>query len=212
MCRGGCAIAPSSCMSTSGWNSAGSSKKAPGRTRRTPAPNASGSYGPSSEAGRWALTDPSVAAIHPADRPARVRQSKVGVPARWVLRVSIARGMPRRQGCSGLRGREELSKGAVRGGERCMVGTQILGSPNKSVLSHPYLIAAARLPPPGAIHTGTGVLRAPTGDELVVPSGQARRHMAPWTAKRGHHGPRGGKPKGEVRAVAAGGDCRVGEV
>ena len=93
-----------------------------------------------------------------------------------------------------------------------MAGTQVLGSPNESVLSHPYLIAAARLPPPRTKHTGARMLRAPTGDERVVLSGQARCHMAPWTAKRDDHGPREAEPEVEVRAVGAGGNCGVGEV
>ena len=56
------------------------------------------------------------------------------------------------------------------------------------------------------------MLRAPAGDERIIPSGQHRCHMASWAAKRDHHGPCQGKPKIEVRAVGPGGDRGVGEV
>ena len=80
-----------------------------------------------------------------------------------------------------------------------MAGAQVLGRPNECVLPHPYLIAAARLPSPRAEHTGTGMLRASTGDERVVSSGQARSHMASWAVEREHHSPCKGKPKPHVK-------------
>ena len=79
-------------------------------------------------------------------------------------------------------------------------------------VSCPIHIAESRLPPPRAKHTGTGVLRAPTSDERVIPNGQASCDMAPWAAKRDHHSPCKRKPKIEVRAVEPGGDRGIGEI
>ena len=112
----------------------------------------------------------------------------------------------------GLRSPQQFREGLIWCNECCMAGAQVRSCPDECVLPHPNFVTAARLPPPRAEHTGAGLFRASTRDESILSSSQARRHMAPWAAKRDHHSPCKRKPKIEVRIVGPGGDRGVGEV